>query len=205
MPPSKTDMGAILRGADEEFRIKLAFAASTGVRAGEQWATRWRDVDLKGQLHVSRRVDAYREEGAPKSAAGVRPVPISRQLTAMLKAWKLKSKFKSPEDPVFPNDEGNHINHDNLVKRRFGPLFDRLEVAHRADPARSPPPPRRFSWHALRQLAISSWIEAGVRAEDGADLRWPCFAASHDGQVRASVPHQDHKRAMDQIATGLFA
>src|SRR5258708_11129611 len=36
VPPSKTNMGAILTGADEEFRMKLTFAASTGVRAGEQ-------------------------------------------------------------------------------------------------------------------------------------------------------------------------
>jgi integrase len=206
VPPSKTDMGAILSGADEEFRIKLIFAASTGVRAGEQWATRWRDVDLeKGQLHIGCRVDAYREEGAPKSAAGVRTVPISRQLTAMLKAWKLKSKFKAPEDLIFPNDEGNHINHDNLVKRRFGPLFENLEVAHQADPTRSPLPPRRFNWHALRHFAISSWIEAGC-----APKTVQTFAGHASLQVTMDryghlFPHEDHKKAMDQIATGLFA
>ena len=145
VPPSKADMGAMLGGADEDFRIKLTFAASTGVRAGEQWAVRWRDVDLEsGHLHIGRRVDAYREEGVPKSAAGVRTVPISNQLTAMLKAWKLRSKFKTPDDLIFPNDEGNHISHDNLIKRRFGPLFDRLEAAHRADPTRFPAPAPSF-------------------------------------------------------------
>ena len=206
VPPSKTDMGAILSGADEDFRINLIFAASTGVRAGEQWAIRWGDVDLeKGQLHIGRRVDAYREEGAPKSAAGVRTVPISRQLTATLKAWKIKSKFKAPDDLIFPNDEGNHINHDNLVKRRFGPLFDSLEVAHRADPMRSPPPPRRFNWHALRHFAISSWIEAGC-----APKTVQTFAGHASLQVTMDryghlFPHEDHKKAMDQIATGLFA
>ena len=81
-----------------------------------------------------RRVDAYGEEGAPKSAAGVRTVPISGQLIAVLKAWKLKSKFKQPDDLIFPNGEGNHIGHDNLIKRRFLPLFDRLEGAHKDDP-----------------------------------------------------------------------
>jgi integrase len=55
---------------------------------------------------ASRRVDAYGEEGAPKSAAGVRTVPLSNQLVAMLKAWKLKSKFKKLDDLVFPNGEG---------------------------------------------------------------------------------------------------
>ena len=118
----------------------LLFAATTGARAGEQWAARWRDVDLEnGKLHISRRVDAYGEEGPPKSAAGVRTVPISNQLIAVLKAWKLKSKFKSPDDLIFPNSEGNHIGHDNLIKRHFLPLFDKLEAAHKDDPTNLSP------------------------------------------------------------------
>src|SRR5450759_1122296 len=155
-PPSKNDMRAILDAADKDFRLVLLFAASTGTRAGEQWAARWRDVDLEnGKLYIGRRVDAYGEEGAPKSAAGVRTVPISDQLTTMLKAWKLKSKFKRPDDLIFPNNEGNHIGHDNLVKRHFHPLFDRLEAAHKDDPTNFSPPPRRFNWHALRHYAVS--------------------------------------------------
>ena len=81
VPPSKEDMRAVLDAADEDFRLMLLFAASTGARAGEQWAARWRDVDLEdGKLNISRRVDAYGEEGAPKSAAGVRTVPLSSHL-----------------------------------------------------------------------------------------------------------------------------
>jgi integrase len=205
VPPSKADMGAMLSGADEDFRIKLTFAASTGVRAGEQWAVRWRDVDLEsGHVHIGRRVDAYREEGVPKSAAGVRTVPLSSQLTAMLKAWKLKSKFKTPDDLIFPNDEGNHISHDNLIKRRFGPLFDRLEAAHQADPTRFSAP-RRFNWHALRHFAVSSWIEAGF-----APKTVQTFAGHASLQVTMDryghlFPSDDHKKAMDVIAKGLFA
>jgi integrase len=119
-PPSKEDMRVVLDAASDNLRRMLLFAATTGARAGEQWATRWRDVDLNdGALNISRRVDAYGEEGAPKSAAGVRTVPLSNQLIAMLKAWKLKSKYKNPDDLVFPNGEGNHIGHDNLIKRHF--------------------------------------------------------------------------------------
>lgn len=205
IPPSKADMSAVLSGADEDFRIKLTFAVSTGVRAGEQWAARWRDVDLEGsQLHIGRRVDAYREEGVPKSAAGVRTVPISTQLTTMLKAWKLKSKFKTPDDLIFPNEDGNHISHDNLIKRRFNPLFDGLEAAHRAKP-RHPAPPRRFNWHALRHFAVSSWIEAGF-----APKTVQTFAGHASLQITMDryghlFPSEDHKKAMDQIAKGLFA
>jgi integrase len=199
-------MTAILNGADEDFRIKLTFAASTGVRAGEQWAARWRDLDLEdGQLHICRRVDAYREEGVPKSAAGVRTVPISSQLAAMLKAWKLRSKFKTPDDLLFPNEEGNYISHDNLVKRRFKPLLEKLEVAHGEDPARFPAPPSRFNWHALRHFAVSSWIEAGFTPKTV-----QTFAGHASLQVTMDryghlFPSEDHKKAMDQIAKGLFA
>jgi integrase len=206
IPPSKADMSAVLNGADEDFRVKLTFAASTGVRAGEQWAARWRDVDLEGrQLHIGRRVDAYREEGVPKSAAGVRSVPISSHLTAMLKAWKLRSKFKTPDDLIFPNDEGKHTSHDNLIKRRFNPLFESLEAAHRADPTRLPAPPRRFNWHALRHFAVSTWIEAGCPPKTV-----QTFAGHASLQITMDryghlFPSEDHKKAMDEIAKGLFA
>jgi integrase len=205
VPPSKSDMLAILELADWELRVKLLFAASTGARAGEQWAARWRDLDLEvGNLQISRRVDAYGVEGPPKSLAGVRTVPMSKQLTAMLKEWKLRSTFKSADDLLFPNGEGNHIGHDNLVKRSFLPLFDKLDEEHRDDPANKPPP-RRFNWHALRHFAVSCWIEAGF-----APKTVQTFAGHASLQVTMDryghlFPSADHKKAMDQIAKGLFA
>ena len=203
VPPSKIDMRAILEVADLDLRVMLLFAASTGARAGEQWAVRWRDVDLDdGKLHVRRRVDAYGEEGAPKSVAGVRTVPISKQLTAMLKAWKLKSKFKGADDLLFPNSESNHIGHDNLVKRHFLPLFDKLELAQKNDPTK--PKPRRFNWHALRHFAVSCWIEAGF-----APKTVQTFAGHASLQVTMDryghlFPSEDHKKTMDQIGKDLF-
>ena len=204
--PSKKDMRAVLDAADEDLRLMLLFAATTGARAGEQWAARWRDVDLEnGKLQIGRRVDAYGEEGAPKSAAGVRTVPISDQLIVMLKAWKLRSKFKSPDDLIFPNREGNHIGHDNLVKRHFRPLFDKLEAAHKDDPTNFPPPPLSFSWHALRHFAVSCWIEARL-----APKTVQTFAGHASLQVTMDryghlFPNEDHKKTMNLIAKGLFA
>jgi integrase len=204
-PPSKEDMRAILDAADDDFRLMLLFAASTGVRAGEQWAARWRDVDLEnGRLHIGRRVDAYGQEGAPKSMAGVRTVPISNRLTAMLKVWKLKSKFKRPDDLIFSNGAGHHVGHDNLVKRYFQPLFAKLETAHKNDPMNVSPPPRRFNWHALRHFAVSCWIEAGF-----APKTVQTFAGHASLQVTMDryghmFPSEDHKKTMDHIAKGLF-
>jgi integrase len=192
-PPSKNDMRALVEAAGAELRLMLVFAASTGARAGEQWATRWRDVDFdKSELQILRRVDVYGDEGAPKSAAGVRTVPLSGQLVAMLKAWKLKSKFSKPDDLIFPNRQGQHIGHDNLVKRQFLPLFDAL------------PAVKRFNWHGLRHFAVSCWIEAGL-----APKTVQTFAGHASLQVTMDryghlFPSADHGKAMDQIAKGLF-
>jgi integrase len=193
VPPSKDDMRALIDTAADELRLMLLFAASTGARAGEQWASRWRDVNFdKAELHISRRVDAYRDEGAPKSAAGVRTVPLSGQLVAMLKAWKLKSEFSKVDDLIFPNREGNHLGHDNLIKRQFLPLFDAL------------PTVKRFNWHGLRHFAVSCWIEAGL-----APKTVQTFAGHASLQVTMDryghlFPSDDHRKAMDQIADGLF-
>jgi len=145
LPPSKEEMRRIIAAAGPELRLMLAFAASTGARAGEQWAARWQDLDLdRGELRIRRRVDAYGDEGPPKSTAGVRTVPLSAQLAQALKAWKLKSKFSRPADLIFPNRHGDHISHDNLIKRQFLPLHP------------------TFNWHGLRHFAVSCWIEAGL-------------------------------------------
>jgi len=51
VPPTKEAMRAMLAVADEDFRVKLAFASSTGVRAGELHALRWHHLDL-GQCYT---------------------------------------------------------------------------------------------------------------------------------------------------------
>ena len=123
VPPSKEDIRAVLDAATKEderrraadaakvgighnggppleppapdLRLMILFAASTGCRAGELWAVRWYDVDFAaGELRIRRRVDAYGDEGAPKSAAGVRDVPLSAPLVTALKAWKLRSSTR---------------------------------------------------------------------------------------------------------------
>lgn len=88
VPPSKDDMSAMLEAAEADIRFMILFSASTRVRAGEQWALRWRDIDFHGrELNIRTRVDSYGEEGPPKSAAGIRDVPLSVMLLRLLKKW----------------------------------------------------------------------------------------------------------------------
>jgi integrase len=197
-------MKALLGVADEDFRIKLAFASATGVRAGELHALRWHHLDFaKGEVTVETRVDAYGEEDVTKTAAGMRTIPLAQPLVLMLKEWKLRTKRKKPDDLVFPNERGSYTNHDNMVKRKFLPLFDRVAEKYQEERLNSEPP-ERFNWHALRHFAVSCWIDAGLKPKTV-----QTFAGHSSLQVTMDryghlFKSDDHKQAMDAIAADMF-
>ena len=191
-PPIKDAMRRLLDAADEDFRVVLVVAAASGMRAGELHALRWRHVDLDaGEVTVETRVDAYRQEDVTKTRAGMRTVPLGASVVTALKAWKLRSTFSKPDDLVFPNRRGGYMGHDNMVKRKFAPLFTAL-------------PDERFNWHALRHFAVSCWIDAGLNPKTV-----QTFAGHSSLQVTMDryghlIKSEDHKRAMDAIAVEMF-
>jgi len=191
-PPSKADMKAILDKADDGLRLMVLFAGATGLRAGEQWALRWQDIDTNaGMLNIERRVDSYGEVGSPKSVAGIREVPLSAQLLRLLKEWRLQSKFSDGDDLIFPNKKGRFMCHDNLVKRRYKPTMKSAGVFD-------------INWHSLRHYAVSTWIEAGL-----APKTIQTFAGHSSLQVTMDryghlFPSDNHKAAMDAIAGELM-
>ena len=147
-PPSKEAVAALLAEADDDLRLVVMFAVATGGR--EQWALRWRHLDLAGaEVIIETRVDAYGEEDTTKTEAGVRQIPLSRDLASALKAWRLRSPHSDPDDLVFPSRRGGYTCHSNLVKRSFKPLASKAGV-------------QLDNWHALRHYAVSTWIEAGL-------------------------------------------
>lgn len=205
VPPTKEAMRALLAVADKDFRVKLAFAAATGVRAGELHALRWRHIDLAtAEVTIETRVDTYGDEDVTKSSAGMRTVPLSQALLLMLKEWKLRTKFKKPGDLVFPNKGGGYTNHDHMVKRKFIPLFEAVAERHEEDAARFPEVPARFNWHALRHFAVSCWIDAGLTPKTV-----QTFAGHSSLQVTMDryghlFKSDDHKQAMEAIANDIF-
>ena len=143
VPPAKEAMRALLTVADQNFRVKLAFASATGVRAGELHALRWRHLEFtKGEVKVETRVDAYGDEDVTKTAAGMRNIPLSQPLVLMLKEWKLRAKFKKPGDFVFPNKRGWYTGHDNMIKRKFLAAVRRAREAAQSKTPRTIPNPR---------------------------------------------------------------
>ena len=78
---------------DPDHGIVWRLLGGTGLRRGEACALRWSDCDLRGaQISVSRqlvRVGGRLIESPPKSAAGIRMIPISAALVDDLRAHLL--------------------------------------------------------------------------------------------------------------------
>jgi integrase len=206
IPPSKEAMRLILSVVDPDMRIRLIVAATTGLRAGEFHALRWKHIDFEhAEVSVETRVDAYGDEDVTKTEAGLRTVPLSKSVVVALQEWRNRSKFRKAGDLVFPNKRGWYENHDNMVKRHFDPLFDRLAALHSEHPKTYPEPPKRFNWHALRHFAISCWIEAGL-----APKTVQTFAGHSTLAVTMDIyghlfKSDDHKAAMDAIGKEVSA
>ena len=141
---SKETVAEIIAAADDRYRLAIRFAAFTGLRAGEQLALTWDDIDFNaGVVRVRKAIKAGGSIGLPKTRGGARSVALASPLLADLRAWKLAQ----PRDQrrlglVFPNDAGGYQDINNLRKRGLHASCKRAGV----EPLR---------WHDLRHYFAS--------------------------------------------------
>jgi integrase len=204
VPPSKEVMQQLLELADQDFRVKLMFAAATGVRAGEMHALRWRHVNFdKREVRIETRVDPYGNEDVPKTNAGIRTIPLGQGVISALNVRRERTEYKKADDLIFPNKLGGYFNHTDMVKRKFMPLFAKLEERWKKE--RRNEPVEIFTWHALRHFAISCWIDAGLPPKTV-----QTFAGHSSLQVTMDryghlFPSEGHGHVMDAISKTLSA
>lgn len=205
VPPSKEVMRLLIDVADEDFRLKLIFASSTGVRAGELHALRWHHISFdRAEVKIETRVDAYRDEDVTKTAAGMRTVPLSAALVRLLKEWRLRTKWSKAKDLVFPGRTGTFCGHDNMIKQKFLKLWVKLAEKHATDPLKFPAPPGQFNWHALRHFAISTWIDAGLAPKTVQTFAGHSSLAVTMDRYGHLFKSEDHRKAMERIASELL-
>lgn len=198
VPPRKEDMAAILKTADHDIKIKVMVAAASGVRASELWALVWGNIDFaRGEVTIDRRVDAWRNVDVTKSEAGMRTVPLGKQIITALKEWKMAATDQLDEALVFPNKNGEHFDHRNVMSRQWRPL---LATIKSENPAFKP-----VGWHALRHFAISTWIEAGLKPKTVQTLAGHSSLAVTMDRYGWMFPADDHQEAMNKIAAEIFA
>ena len=191
-PPSREEVRHLINEAPQDFRAHVIVAALCGLRASELRALTWDNLDFdEGYLHVTQRADRYNDVGEPKSNAGARSVPIGPFVANELKRWKLRCP-KGSLGLVFPNEKGNIQYQENLMKRRFYPLREKVGL-------------NNLRWHDLRHFAISAWIDHGFSVK-----AIQTFAGHSSVQMTMDryghlFPSPDHHVGMAEVEKRLFA
>jgi integrase len=118
---------AVIAAADPGLhRTFITMALLTGCRSGELLALSWSHVDLEARkVRIGRSLSWDRSGGKgnvkpvfgpPKSDSSYRTLELVPALVRTLTEWKLASRFKAPEDLLFPNLTGGPLHLSYLQK-----------------------------------------------------------------------------------------
>ena len=124
-------------------------AARTGLRRGELLGLRLEDVDfLRREITVDHQLLTTGEYGPPKTAAGVRKVPLTEDVTAAINRHLTVQPARVGE-PIFRAVRGRR-----WTFSAFQETWERGRVAAEL--------PEWVHWHALRDVYASTLIRSGL-------------------------------------------
>ncbi len=134
-----------------DFYPLLLTAIYSGMRRGEILGLTWDCVDFKqNQIKVNKSL--YKGTLAePKTGFSKRTIYMPRFVIQQLKEWK---KFcpLSEKELVFPNETGDFMDADNMIKRRFNKLFEDTGIS-------------KVRFHDLRHTYASLLLEKDMNVK----------------------------------------
>jgi integrase len=168
-------------------RVMYLTAAMTGMRQGELFALRWRDVDWTARRIRVRRNFVRGEFGTPKSKRSSRSVPLASRVATELELLSRDSQYKSDDDLVFAHPGDREANR---------PLEAAKALQGRAAPgrcsSRAVPRPEAHLRHphggARHADAGSAGADGPPRLQDDADLRRLRAKRARGRVGRAGIP-----------------
>lgn len=163
-PPTAAELDRIVKAMPDRLKAAVLLAAWVGARYGELTELRRRDVrtvdDEGGTLMlvaIERAVTHVTGEGykvgMPKSAAGVRVVPVPPHVAPAVEHHLREHVGGSPDALLFPASDGrSHLPQSSLVKH----YYPARKAAGRPD----------MPWHALRHFGATRAALAGATLKE---------------------------------------
>jgi len=134
-------------------RVLVLLAVTTGLRRGELFGLKWKDVDFDQlQISVTRSI-VQQVVGRCKTEASQRPVPLDPAVAEMLKEWKQAARYNEP----------NHWLFASCMKDGRLPIWpDRLLYQVLLPAARKAGIAKRLGYHSFRRTTASLLKANGV-------------------------------------------
>jgi integrase len=132
-------------------------AMVTGLRRGEIFALRWKDLGPNDEAVI---VDEAVYEGhfnTPKTAAGLRRIPLSPVARHLVGAWRGRAKRTGPDDLMFATWSGKPIAPNNVLRSAIFPTCERLALP-------------RATWLTFRRTYASWAHDTGIAGRTIATL-----------------------------------
>jgi integrase len=160
----------------------VGLAILSGLRRGELFALRWKDIDEHARMLTVREAVYDGTFGTPKTDAGSRQIPLSETALQLLVEWKALVNSADPEVLVFGTREGTPISPNNVLRRSIFPACSRLGLPH-------------ATWLTFRRT-YSSWshdkgvpgkVVAQLMGHTNVDTTLNVYTQVLDGSVRDAV------------------
>jgi integrase len=156
-PPERSDIDEIVKHARTDAKDAILVAAASGLRRGEMFGLRWRDIDFKtNEIRVrSYNWGAHVEDGRFKTSSAERDVPLFKSIRQLLLERKARQRHSDDDDFVFATTIGTPVDPGNFVRREFKTA---IEAANKKRAEDELPAIPAIRWHDLRHYAVSALI-----------------------------------------------
>lgn len=167
------EIAQIAAGMPPREALGVLLAGWCALRIGEVLGLRRRHIKRTGQgenrdvwISVKEQVQA-RGSGPrldpPKTAAGIRDVPVPKVLVPELEAHLKTYVGKDPDSFLFPRHEtGNQVHNPNTYRKHFNKARDMVNALSKKTPARL----EGFTFHGLRHSCLTRLGQAGATLSD---------------------------------------
>ena len=163
-------------------RTMVGLAILSGLRRGELFALRWKDIDEHARMLTVREAVYDGTFGTPKTEAGSRRIPLSETALRLVREWTAHATDTQPEALLFATRLGTPISPNNVLRRAIFPACKRLGLP-------------RATWLTFRRT-YSSWshdmgvpgkVVAQLMGHASVDTTLNVYTQVLDGSVRDAV------------------